>query len=190
MDTNGRTKFLTIEPLFGLVICGWIETNPFRFGVLQIWTNVTCCKRRTVPTWLVSLCLLSATHQPHPRHAAGVTQQTAEPAVVSGEGSGGVQELPSRRSCTQDQGPPPVCAPRVHVKISETFFSRKCLLWNLHRMVQQFGVDFEKCIEGSGDQVDTSNLSGGAKINRIFHERFPFELVKVRRVPHGLSGAG
>lgn len=48
------------------------------------------------------------------------------------------------------------------------------------RMVQQFGVDFEKCIEGSGDQVDTSNLSGGAKINRIFHERFPFELVKVR----------
>lgn len=49
-------------------------------------------------------------------------------------------------------------------------------------MVQQFGVDFEKCIEGSGDQVDTSNLSGGAKINRIFHERFPFELVKVSSV--------
>lgn len=49
-------------------------------------------------------------------------------------------------------------------------------------MVQQFGVDFEKCIEGSGDQVDTSNLSGGAKINRIFHERFPFELVKVTSV--------
>lgn len=47
------------------------------------------------------------------------------------------------------------------------------------RMVQQFGVDFEKCIEGSGDQVDTNELSGGAKINRIFHERFPFELVKV-----------
>ena len=46
-------------------------------------------------------------------------------------------------------------------------------------MVQQFGVDFEKCIEGSGDQVDTSNLSGGAKINRIFHERFPYELVRV-----------
>uniref|UniRef100_A0A4W6DIQ4 Dynamin-2 n=1 Tax=Lates calcarifer TaxID=8187 RepID=A0A4W6DIQ4_LATCA len=31
----------------------------------------------------------------------------------------------------------------------------------LLQMVQQFGVDFEKCIEGSGDQVDTSNLSGG-----------------------------
>lgn len=46
-------------------------------------------------------------------------------------------------------------------------------------MVQQFAVDFEKCIEGSGDQVDVYELSGGAKINQIFHERFPFELVKV-----------
>uniref|UniRef100_A0A672NRK5 dynamin GTPase n=1 Tax=Sinocyclocheilus grahami TaxID=75366 RepID=A0A672NRK5_SINGR len=46
-------------------------------------------------------------------------------------------------------------------------------------MVQQFAVDFEKCIEGSGDQVDTVELSGGARINRIFHERFPFELVKM-----------
>src|SRR4029434_240958 len=49
----------------------------------------------------------------------------------------------------------------------------------LLRMVQQFSVDFEKRIEGSGDQIDTYELSGGAKINRIFHERFPFELVKV-----------
>lgn len=47
------------------------------------------------------------------------------------------------------------------------------------RLVQYFGVDFEKKIEGSGDQVDTVELSGGAKINRIFHERFPFDLVKV-----------
>lgn len=46
-------------------------------------------------------------------------------------------------------------------------------------MVQQFGVDFEKCIEGSGDQVDTNELLGGARINRIFHERFPLELFKV-----------
>uniref|UniRef100_A0A672UXG2 dynamin GTPase n=1 Tax=Strigops habroptila TaxID=2489341 RepID=A0A672UXG2_STRHB len=50
-----------------------------------------------------------------------------------------------------------------------------CPTW----MVQQFGVDFEKRIEGSGDQVDTLELSGGARINRIFHERFPFELVKM-----------
>ncbi|KTG42632.1 hypothetical protein cypCar_00015342 [Cyprinus carpio] len=49
----------------------------------------------------------------------------------------------------------------------------------LLQMVQQFGVDFEKCIEGSGDQVETAELSGGARINRIFHERFPFELVKI-----------
>ncbi|XP_070408438.1 dynamin-1a isoform X7 [Nothobranchius furzeri] len=49
----------------------------------------------------------------------------------------------------------------------------------LLQMVQQFSVDFEKCIEGSGDQIDTAELSGGARINRIFHERFPFELVKM-----------
>eukprot|EP00063_Salmo_salar_P009374 XP_013984209.1 PREDICTED: dynamin-1 isoform X4 [Salmo salar] len=49
----------------------------------------------------------------------------------------------------------------------------------LLQMVQQFSVDFEKRIEGSGDQIDTAELSGGAKINRIFHERFPFELVKM-----------
>ncbi|CAL8327208.1 unnamed protein product [Boreogadus saida] len=48
----------------------------------------------------------------------------------------------------------------------------------LLQMVQQFSVDFEKRIEGSGDQIDTAELSGGARINRIFHERFPFELVK------------
>ncbi|KAF4014626.1 hypothetical protein G4228_005767 [Cervus hanglu yarkandensis] len=53
----------------------------------------------------------------------------------------------------------------------------------LLQMVQQFGVDFEKRIEGSGDQVDTLELSGGARINRIFHERFPFELVKLSSYP-------
>ncbi|XP_072014716.1 dynamin-1-like isoform X2 [Amphiura filiformis] len=47
------------------------------------------------------------------------------------------------------------------------------------QMVQQFGVDFEKRIEGSGDQINTIELSGGARINRIFHERFPFEVVKM-----------
>lgn len=55
----------------------------------------------------------------------------------------------------------------------------KCVRVYVFRMVQQFAVDFEKRIEGSGDQVDTYELSGGAKINRIFHERFPFDLVKV-----------
>ncbi|XP_035508810.1 dynamin 3a isoform X2 [Morone saxatilis] len=49
----------------------------------------------------------------------------------------------------------------------------------LLQLVQRLAVDFEKLIEGSGDQVDTISLSGGAKINRIFHERFPYELVKI-----------
>jgi hypothetical protein len=46
-------------------------------------------------------------------------------------------------------------------------------------MIQQFYSDFEKAIEGTGDQIDTIQLSGGARINRVFHERFPYELVKV-----------
>ncbi|XP_029356935.1 dynamin 3a isoform X2 [Echeneis naucrates] len=50
----------------------------------------------------------------------------------------------------------------------------------LLQLVQRLAVDFEKLIEGSGDKVDTVNLSGGAKINRIFHERFPYELVKIK----------
>ncbi|KAJ7376260.1 Dynamin-2 [Desmophyllum pertusum] len=49
----------------------------------------------------------------------------------------------------------------------------------LMQMIQQFNADFDKAIEGSGDEIDTKELSGGAKINRIFHERFPYELVKV-----------
>ncbi|XP_044054187.1 dynamin 3a isoform X2 [Siniperca chuatsi] len=50
----------------------------------------------------------------------------------------------------------------------------------LLQLVQRLAVDFEKLIEGSGDKVDTVNLSGGARINRIFHERFPYELVKIK----------
>ena len=46
-------------------------------------------------------------------------------------------------------------------------------------LVQQFGQDFEQSIEGSGEEVDVLELSGGAKINRIFHERFPYELQKL-----------
>ncbi|XP_078417702.1 dynamin 3a isoform X1 [Cetorhinus maximus] len=46
-------------------------------------------------------------------------------------------------------------------------------------MIKQFSVDFDKRIEGSGDHVDTLELSGGARINKVFHERFPFELVKM-----------
>ncbi|XP_012946174.1 dynamin-1 [Aplysia californica] len=47
------------------------------------------------------------------------------------------------------------------------------------QMISQFSTDFERDIEGFGSHVSTDDLSGGAKINRIFHERFPFELVKM-----------
>ncbi|PNF22101.1 Dynamin [Cryptotermes secundus] len=47
-------------------------------------------------------------------------------------------------------------------------------------MIQQLQSDFERTIEGSGSaQINTMELSGGAKINRLFHERFPFEIVKM-----------
>ncbi|XP_074524184.1 dynamin 3a isoform X2 [Halichoeres trimaculatus] len=49
----------------------------------------------------------------------------------------------------------------------------------LLQLVQRLSVDFEKLIEGSGDEVDTVTLSAGARINRIFHERFPYELAKM-----------
>lgn len=49
-----------------------------------------------------------------------------------------------------------------------------------YRMIQQLQTDFERTIEGSGSaQINTNELSGGAKINRLFHERFPFEIVKM-----------
>lgn len=47
-------------------------------------------------------------------------------------------------------------------------------------MIQQLQTDFERNIEGTGSaSIDTHQLTGGAKINRLFHERFPFEIVKV-----------
>ncbi|KAM8745078.1 dynamin 3a isoform 4-T5 [Acanthopagrus schlegelii] len=49
----------------------------------------------------------------------------------------------------------------------------------LLQSVQHLAADFEKLIEGSGDKIDTVNLSGGARINRIFHSHFPYELIKL-----------
>lgn len=50
----------------------------------------------------------------------------------------------------------------------------------IFRMIQQLQSDFERTIEGSGSaQINTMELSGGAKMNRLFHERFPFEIVKM-----------
>merc|ERR1712079_895713 len=48
------------------------------------------------------------------------------------------------------------------------------------QMVQQLQQDFERAIEGSGEgDVNCAELSGGAKINRLFHERFPYEIVRM-----------
>ena len=50
----------------------------------------------------------------------------------------------------------------------------------IFRSVQQLQQDFERAIEGSGSAaVNTLELSGGAKINRLFHERFPYEIVRM-----------
>lgn len=47
-------------------------------------------------------------------------------------------------------------------------------------MIQQFALAFEKILEGTrSEDVNTTELSGGAKINCLFHERFPFELAKM-----------
>lgn len=49
----------------------------------------------------------------------------------------------------------------------------------LMQMVQVFTQDIERSVEGSSAKlVSTNELSGGARINRLFHERFPFEIVK------------
>lgn len=47
------------------------------------------------------------------------------------------------------------------------------------QMIQQLQSDFERAIEGSGNSIiNVNELSGGARINRLFHERFPFEIMK------------
>lgn len=50
------------------------------------------------------------------------------------------------------------------------------------QMIQRLQADFDRSIEGSGKGdgvINTDELSGGAKINRLFHERFPFEIHQV-----------
>lgn len=47
-------------------------------------------------------------------------------------------------------------------------------------MIQQLQSDFERTIEGSGSAlVNTIELSGGAKINRIFHERYANQIITI-----------
>ncbi|KAJ8937713.1 hypothetical protein NQ318_015456, partial [Aromia moschata] len=48
------------------------------------------------------------------------------------------------------------------------------------QMIQQFSLGFERALEGSrSNEINTIELSGGAKINCLFHERLPFEIVKM-----------
>ncbi|XP_048587168.1 dynamin-1 isoform X2 [Nematostella vectensis] len=85
--------------------------------------------------------------------------------------------LPALRSKLQDN----LLALEKEVKGYENYNPRDLSVRTkaLMQMMQTFSADFEKAIEGSGDSINTVELSGGAKINRIFHERFPYELVKM-----------
>ena len=51
--------------------------------------------------------------------------------------------------------------------------------YHIPRLINTFSHEIETNIDGSGNTIATNQLCGGAKINRIFHEKFPFELVKV-----------
>merc|ERR1719334_491562 len=63
-----------------------------------------------------------------------------------------------------------------HWRPDDPSIKTKALLQSVTGLQQ----DFERAIEGSGEgDVNCLELSGGAKINRIFHERFPYEIVKV-----------
>lgn len=87
------------------------------------------------------------------------------------------ETLPSVRSLLQDQllALSREAEEYQHFSPEDPARRTKTLL----QLVQRLSVDFEKLIEGSGDEVDTVTLSAGARINRIFHERFPYELIKM-----------
>uniref|UniRef100_A0AAR5QGP6 dynamin GTPase n=2 Tax=Dendroctonus ponderosae TaxID=77166 RepID=A0AAR5QGP6_DENPD len=63
-----------------------------------------------------------------------------------------------------------------HLKLDDKTMKTKALL----QMIQNFSLEFEKALEGSrSSEINTSELCGGAKINSLFHERFPFDIVKM-----------
>ena len=65
---------------------------------------------------------------------------------------------------------------RVYCRPNDPSIKTKAML----QMVTGLQNDFERAIEGSGSgNVNTLELSGGAKINRLFHERFPYEIVRM-----------
>jgi dynamin GTPase len=63
-----------------------------------------------------------------------------------------------------------------HLRPDDVSMKTKAMLQSIQGIQQ----DFDRAIEGSREgSLNTSELSGGAKINRIFHERFPYEIKKV-----------
>ncbi len=50
------------------------------------------------------------------------------------------------------------------------------------RLTHELREDFDTALQGNNlKEADLKTLTGGARIANIFRERFPFELVKVRR---------
>ena len=48
------------------------------------------------------------------------------------------------------------------------------------QLIQQLKNDLERSIDGaSSNDINTNELSGGARINRIFHERLPYEIQRM-----------
>jgi len=53
----------------------------------------------------------------------------------------------------------------------------------IHRLTHELREDFDTALQGNNlKEADLKTLTGGARIANIFRERFPFELVKVRRI--------
>ena len=60
----------------------------------------------------------------------------------------------------------------IHSRLESSVWFSMNLLKSGFFMQLQLQQDFERAIEGSGSAVvNTLELSGGAKINRLFHER-------------------
>ena len=59
------------------------------------------------------------------------------------------------------------------------FESKSFFLPTNFRISHKFSDDFVQDVEGGIGDVDTQSLSGGAKINKIFHEMFPYEMLKI-----------
>jgi hypothetical protein len=50
---------------------------------------------------------------------------------------------------------------------------------NLVKLVNSFAIAVADAIEGGGGQVSLTELSGGARIARVFSELFPFEIARI-----------